>query len=91
LLRKYFEQLVAYLEDKEFTSFSFQLDYEQSVPLIPEPNQLNQVETFLLQYIDKVFDPVYGGFAPAPIQQWREGQKFPMGFAHEIRGSSDPL
>lgn len=79
-LREYFEQLVTYLEDKKFTSFSFQLNYEQSVPRIPEYNQLNQVETFLLQYIDNVFDPIYGGFAPVPIQQWREGQKFPRGF-----------
>jgi len=76
-LREYFEQLVTYLKDKEFTSFSFQLNYEKSAPQIPEFKQLNQVEAFLLQYIDSVFDPVYGGFAPVPIQQWREGQKFP--------------
>jgi uncharacterized protein len=79
-LRDYFEQLVTYLKDKKFTSFSFQLNYEQSVPQILGYNQLNQVETSLLQYIDSVFDPVYGGFAPAPIQQWREGQKFPRGY-----------
>ncbi len=82
-LRDYFEQLVTYLKNKEFTSFSFQLNYEQFVPRIPEYNQLNQVETLLLQYIDSVFDPVYGGFAPAPIQQWREGQKFPNGLTLE--------
>ncbi|MCH8328865.1 MAG: DUF255 domain-containing protein [Nanoarchaeota archaeon] len=79
-LREYFEQLVSYLEDKSFTEFSIELNYQENLPKIPENIQLLQIENNFLGYISNIFDTKFGGFGLGDAPEWREGQKFPRVF-----------
>lgn len=83
VLRDYFEKLVGYLADKSFTDAESELDYEQTDPLIPEQEDLQEVERIFLKYTSEYFDPDFGGFLRGNIITGGYEQKFPAGLAHK--------
>jgi uncharacterized protein YyaL (SSP411 family) len=82
-LKEYFEQIINQLKDKSFTEFSDEFRYEKTEPVVPEEEQLTGIEQAFLSYLERTFDPTFGGFILGGSPESPRVQKFPAGLAHK--------
>ncbi len=81
-LLDYVKQVVAYVKGKNFAKVASKINYEETTPVVPTLNHLDEYKEKYLQSIEQGYDPVYGGFS-RQREAWREGQKFPEYFTYK--------